>query len=122
MNGEVPLAMKAVSDEIAIADVDTLRMPVAIAPGLASEPINAEVANMSGTVVQVLELTSLSIATRRPGVLSMKATCRHPVSEGETLVRCHCKLDPRHWSPCPLNTVNARRIISNKYCSHLILA
>ena len=121
MNGEVPLAMKAVSDEFAIADVHTLRMPVAIAPGLASEPINAEVANMSGTV-QVSELTSMSIASRRPGFLSMKATCHHPVSEGKTLVRCHCKLDPRHWSPCPLNTANARRIISNKYCSHPILA
>lgn len=65
MNGEVPLAMKAVSDEIVIADVDTLRMPVAIAPGLAGEPINAEVANKSGTV-QVSELTSLSITSRGP--------------------------------------------------------
>jgi hypothetical protein len=121
MNGEVPLAMKAVSDEIAIADIDTLRMPVAIAPGLASEPINAEVANMNGTV-QVSELTSLSIASRRPGFLSMRVTCHHPVSEDETSVRCHCKLDPRHWSPGLLNTVNARRVISNKYCSHPILA
>ena len=106
MNGEVPLAVKAVSDEIAISNVHALRMPVVIAPGLASEPINAEVANLSGTV-QLSELTSLSIASRRPGFLSMKATCHQPVSEGETLVRCHCKLDPRHWSPCPLNTVNA---------------
>ena len=77
MNGEVHLAMKAVSDEIAIADVDTLRMPVAIAPGLASAPINAEVANMSGTV-QVSELTSLSIASRRPGLLSMRVTSTTP--------------------------------------------
>jgi hypothetical protein len=55
MNGEVLLAVKAVSGENAIAAVDLLRMPVAIEPRLVSEPV--DVANMSGTV-RVAEFTS----------------------------------------------------------------
>ena len=46
MNGEVLLAVKAVSGEIAMTAVDLLPMPVAIEPRLVSEPV--DVANMSG--------------------------------------------------------------------------